>query len=348
PRNSTSRTSRDFDARRDGPYGRPSLTMQRRKSSRHGTSTVTSPREEPNEDDVVPTLDELSEPTQTMTATFEPDPPPLNYSLHARKKAIIIFWTLILIDCVVIPIALYFGLWYGTTRKQLSANAVFSIVTAGLGGVSILEYILRLRQLLKKDSTCRPIGAPRGYLDFFHWNFSVGWFFVVIELIVGTIPRHPPMRLLSMPVASMLFAFGTELLIVDFLRIFQYPSPIRISSIPKGSQLRPCIYHIIEDVCAVDGGGGTAFREALNKRYEASHTFRAMLRRLGLFWAFGGEGAAVVVTVIVFTTDKEPAYVVGWAAPFVWAGFWALLTYGYVKYMLKKEKVHWREGVLQK
>jgi hypothetical protein len=47
-------------------------------------------------------------------------PPGLNYSLRPRKKAIAIFWTLIVLDCVAMPIALYFGLWYGT---GLSPNA---------------------------------------------------------------------------------------------------------------------------------------------------------------------------------------------------------------------------------
>lgn len=47
-------------------------------------------------------------------------PPDLNYSLRPRKKAIWIFWTLIILDCVAMPIALYFGLWYGT---GLSPNA---------------------------------------------------------------------------------------------------------------------------------------------------------------------------------------------------------------------------------
>jgi len=65
-------------------------------------------------------------------------PPPLNYSLQPRKKAIFWFWFLIFLDCVCMPIGLYFGMWYGLTREQLSANAVFSISTALLGTVSIV------------------------------------------------------------------------------------------------------------------------------------------------------------------------------------------------------------------
>ena len=59
------------------------------------------------------------------------------------------------------PLALYFGLWYGT---DLSPNTVFSIVTAALGGISIFEYVLRFWHLWKKGSTCRVIGGRRSYV----------------------------------------------------------------------------------------------------------------------------------------------------------------------------------------
>jgi hypothetical protein len=123
----------------------------------------------------------------TQVTYEDPDfthPPPLNYSLRTRKKAIFWFWTLIILDCVFMPIGLYFGMWYGLTRDQLSANAVFSISTALLGTVSIVEYFIRFLRLWKKNSSCRVIGAQRWYLDWFHWTLSVGWFFVMIELIV--------------------------------------------------------------------------------------------------------------------------------------------------------------------
>lgn len=146
----------------------------------------------------------------------------------------------------------------------------------------------------------------------------------------------------------MLYVFAFELLIVDILRYFHVPAPIRLSSVPKGSQLRPCIYSIIEDVCAVDGSGGTEFRENLNKRYEASHTFRAMLRRLGLFWAVGSMSIAVLDTILIFTIQHEAAYVIGWALPFFWAGIWTLATWLYVKKKLRDEKTAWAEEVAAK
>lgn len=136
------------------------------------------------------------------------------------------------------------------------------------------------------------------------------WFFIAVELIIGTIPREPLIRLLSMPVPSMLFWFGLELVVLDIMRVLGVPAPFRISSVPKGAPLRPGLYSIIEDVVAVDGGGGTAYREALNRRYEASHYFRQMLHRLTLFWSVAAVAMAVMLTAIIFTCQRNTAYVV--------------------------------------
>lgn len=146
----------------------------------------------------------------------------------------------------------------------------------------------------------------------------------------------------------MMWVFGTELLIVDLMRYFKLPAPVRMSSIPKGAQLRPAIYSMIEDVVAVDGSGGTEYREALNRRYEASHVFRSLLRRLGVFWAVGAEAMAMLTTILIFTIGPEAAYVVGWSAPFVWAAIWTGITIYYAKYMLKKEQQAWTEELQEK
>lgn len=167
----------------------------------------------------------------------------------------------------------------------------------------------------------------------------------MVELIIGTIPKNPPIRLLAMPLATLLLTFGTELLIIDIARIMKIRSPLRISSMPKGTELRPGIYNIIEDIVAVDGSGGTAFRERLNARYEASHIFRQMLHRLTLFWAIGAEAMAVLTTILVFTLSDDAAYTVGWSAPFVWAGIWTLGTIWYVKKDLKLEQERWTQDL---
>ncbi|KAH8652223.1 hypothetical protein BX600DRAFT_441119 [Xylariales sp. PMI_506] len=346
------RASEEFDRRYDGPFGRPSLAMTRRRSS--AAAGDVTPERVALEDIIAATDTDATTNTAANPITitkeppaFQPEPPPLDYTLRTRKLAIVLFWFMIVFDSVVLPIALYFGLWYGVgpgnpADVRLSANTVFSIVTAAIGGASIVEYFVRFWRLWKSSSPCRVIGAKRWYLDTFHWMFSLGWIVIMIELIIGTVQENPPIRLLSMPLSTMLFVFGTLMLIIDVMRFFHVPAPVRISSVPKGAQLRPGIYSLIEDVCAVDGSGGTAFRVAFDRRYSASHLFRTMLRRLGVFWAVGAEACAALCTALVFGLENaDISYVVGWSLPFVWAGVWAALTTVYVKWELAREKKLW-------
>lgn len=283
-----------------------------------------------------------SRPSQQITSTssYPSQPPPLHYSLddNHRKITIFWFWSLIVVDIIAIPIILYFALFYLTS---LSHEAVFSISTGCLGGVSIIEYFVRFYRLFKKGSTCRPIGARRWYMDWFHWNFSIAWFPIMVELIIGTSMDEPPIRLLAMPVSTLCWWFGFEMLLSDILRILRVKQFLRISSVPVGEPFRPCIYALIEDIVAVDGSGGTEFRINLDKRYKASHYFRVMLHRLALFWGFGAVLAATVTTVLVFTLEHDAAYVVGWCLPFVWAGISALITMFWVKKSLRYEREQW-------
>lgn len=343
------RKSEQFDRRYDGPFAqetrRPSTVSTFNNVGLAGPASPGIAALSPNRS----RLSETAGNGEIQVDAYSPTPPSLNYSLRTRKWAIFLFWTVIVFDSVAMPLALYFGLWYGVgpgaanpENRKLSPNTVFSIVTAALGGASILEYFVRFWRLWKKGSTCRVIDAHRWYLDWFHWNFSLAWIIVMIELIVGSVPEHPYIRLLSMPLVTMLFVFGTQLLIIDALRYFEVPAPVRISSVPKNAQLRPGIYSLIEDVCAVDGSGGTEFREALTRRYMASHVFRVMLRRLGEFWAVGAEGCAILCTILIFTLDSgDAAFSIGWSVPFVWAGIWAWLTILYVQRELKKEADLW-------
>ena len=150
--------------------GRPSLSFIRRKSSAQTTELDGRSSSAPPLPTIPITEDGTVEPagiaadaidSSPSMSVVDSAPPPLEYSLRVRKLYIFIFWSLVFIDSIAMPIALYFGLFYGT---NLSHNTVFSISTAALGGVSIIEYFLRFWRLWKKGSTCRAIGARRAYV----------------------------------------------------------------------------------------------------------------------------------------------------------------------------------------
>ncbi|KAF3384816.1 hypothetical protein F1880_002923 [Penicillium rolfsii] len=269
------------------------------------------------------------------------EPPPLPYSLHTRKKAIAFFWTIFVIDTLGQPVILYWTLWYCT---DLSPNLVFSIVTACLGGVSVFEYFYRLYNLRRKGSRARPLNAKASWLDFFQINFTIVWLILAVELIVGTVPTQPYVRLVAMVLPTVMFYFGFVHLTLDILRIMGYKAPFRISSTPKGSVMPTALYALIEDVVAVDGGGGQIYRYALRVRYLSSPYFRRMLFEMNCFWSGGSIIFAAVFTAIIFTVSEPVAFTLGWTLPFAWAGVWTLITIPWVQSDLRREKQAWTEN----
>ncbi|KAL3478673.1 hypothetical protein BJX99DRAFT_224130 [Aspergillus californicus] len=267
------------------------------------------------------------------------EPPPLPYSLRDRKKSITFFWTLFVLDCVAQPLGLYFGLWYGT---NLSHNLVFTIVTISLGGISVFEYFYRFYNLFRSNSKTRPLNARRSWLDFFQINFTIVWLILAVELITGTVPEEPYVRLVAMVLPTVMFYFGAVYLTLDILRACGHRAPFRISSTPKGAVMPTALYVLIEDVVAVDGGGGQMYRYALRTRYLSSPYFRRMLVQMNYFWAGGAMIWAAAITAMIFTTPQDAAFAIGWSVPFVWAGLWIIITIPWVQSDLRREKEAWQ------
>ncbi|EKG18640.1 hypothetical protein MPH_04113 [Macrophomina phaseolina MS6] len=268
-------------------------------------------------------------------------PPKLHYSLRTRKRKIARFWTPLLVDCCVIPVALFYSLRFST---RLSNATIFAITTALTGGTLVLEFFLRGYHLWKRSSDCRPKGSSRSYFDYTHWVFLLAILVAITELVVGNAYPDPIERLLAMPVPSVLLVFAATVLLHDLLHLCSYNSPVRISTCPAGATFRPGIYAVIEDIVGTDGGGGTEFRENFDLRYRSSYQFRHMLRVLSLFWSLGGTATALGTAALVWTLDVDYAYGVGWVAPFIWGLIWTLLTMYFVPQCLRLEYASWAEA----
>ncbi|KAL1620239.1 hypothetical protein SLS56_009731 [Neofusicoccum ribis] len=275
-------------------------------------------------------------------ASFDPvRPPPLHYSLRTRKKQIARFWLPLLLDCCILPVALFYSLRFAT---RLSDATVFAITTALIGGTLIIEFVLRGYHLWKRNSTCRPKGSPRAAFDWTHWVLLLAILVAVAELVVGNAFPEPLVRLLAMPAPSVLAVFAADVAVRDALHLAGACAPVRVSSAPAGAAWRPGIYVVVEDIVATDGGGETAFRERLDRRYAGSYMFRRMVRVLSLFWGLGGLAAALGTAALVWTLDRDVAYGVGWVAPFVWGLAWTLLTMRWVPRCLEREYASWTEA----
>jgi len=104
------------------------------------------------------------------------------------------------------------------------------------------------------------------------------------------------------------------------------------------------LYALIEDVVAVDGGGGQMYRYALRTRYLSSPYFRRMLFEMNCFWSGGSIIFAAAITAIIFTVSEPVAFTLGWTLPFAWAGVWTLITIPWVQSDLRREKQAWAEN----
>jgi hypothetical protein len=147
-------------------------------------------------------------------------------------------------------------------------------------------------------------------MDSFQYILSVSLVLVITLTIIGGTGKKPKIRVLAMLAPSFIFMTGLELLILDLLRLSGCRVPVRLSSIPRGGKMRPAIYLIIEDVTAVDGGGGTVYRERLNRRYEASAYFRRLLHFFTFFWSVAAMLMGSSTAMLVLSTERSIGYVV--------------------------------------
>lgn len=159
--------------------------------------------------------------------------------------------------------------------------------------------------------------------------FSLGCAFTLISLI-------------SLPVPYLMTTIGLQLVIVTLLsRNTALCTPLRVSSLPRGAPFRPPLYTIIEDIVAVDGGGGKIYRQALDDRYKASPIFQQLLMELSLFWGIGAVAIGVVLIVLIATIDGVVAYGLAWSVPWLWAICCVPITVRWVRKRLVDEKLQY-------
>lgn len=230
--------------------------------------------------------------------------PELPYSLHTRKGSIATQWGILLLPTCILTLILDFAIKHGNhvhedigmsecftiRRKASMSNNLFqalTVPTAILGVFTIATSILRTWKLLKNTSSSRPVDASRWSCDYLTWNLLLGTVVATAVLAPATGDDPPNVRQASMPQAVVLYFASSQLLITGVLCHLGWTTPITLSSTKRKQPARPGVFVLIEDVVAVDGGGGTLYREVLIARYEASPYFRTLLRQLNWFWGLG-------------------------------------------------------------
>lgn len=215
-------------------------------------------------------------------------------------------------DACIVPILLYYALTFG---GNVQGWISFAVITAIWGGPTYVEFAVRSLRLIKKNSNFfKPLGVDRRWgFDITNWMLVLTIAAVTSLLIVGAAPHIVFLRVLSMPGPAILFCLAGPLFLMSLYSACGWRAPFRISSTAKGGMVLPGIYYIVEDIVAVNAGGGRPFREGWAARYNASPVFRKMLRDLSWFWGISGivVGAACTVVVVIHQVDKAVAYGVG-------------------------------------
>ncbi len=224
--------------------------------------------------------------------------PQLPFTWHHGWKrwrlGILIF--LMFVDACVLPIVLYYAMYY---VGHVQGFIIFIIVTTIWGGPTYVEFGIRTIRLIKKEQFYRPLGTTS------RWSFDLVTYASVICItavtalfIVGSAPHIVWLRVLCMPGPAILYSLGGVLALLSLYNVMGWKAPFRISSTAKGEEVLPGAYYFMEDVVAVNAGGGRPYREALAARYQASHRFRRMLVNQSLFWSIPSLILAIPLTVI--------------------------------------------------
>ncbi|KAF2432122.1 hypothetical protein EJ08DRAFT_732862 [Tothia fuscella] len=290
----------------------------------------------------------------------------LPYSLHGRYSAIAIAWTFIIIPPIFLNLGLFYGLWYGTNVDRVASlpapkgthdvylaktTLVLTIPTAVLGIFTIIAIIERVYKLTQPSPQFRPLKSPRYGLDVFQWGYFAA-LLIISALISSTLARDDTdhdghelqIRLVSMPASVLMYFLAILNGLSLILNALEVTLPFQFGSSDAGTVVRPAIYYVVEDVVAVDGNGGVAYREAFGARYRSSPIFQRMIWTLSVVWMVAFFVMASALTILVFTLPKAAVYAVGWAAPFLLAGLLAIWTIFYVKAALKKERAKIEDG----
>ncbi|KAI1417027.1 hypothetical protein F5Y13DRAFT_153575 [Hypoxylon sp. FL1857] len=271
-----------------------------------------------------------------------PGLPRLNYKLLDHKKKLFLVGGLLVLEGSILPIVLFYPLWFATTLRH---GILFAIITSFFGLVSGLEFAHRSWRLILKDDRYRPLDGKRWRFDFTHMTLSIGYTVMTGILIGASIPHEPLVRPLAMPLPLFFIEVGSLALTTGIMEARKMPATCKVSSTPKGAPIPPVLLTFIEDVVAVDGGAGKTYRKRLLGRYKVSKDFRALIKRLNWFWGVGCTLVGAGSLAVVWTVPQEIAYGIGWGAPLVFTIIWTAITIFWSRKSLQIEKKRWMENL---
>jgi hypothetical protein len=148
-------------------------------------------------------------------------------------------------------------------------------------------------------------------MEFLQNNILIVTALVEIELIAGTAPNNPIMRLSAMP-SPICFYLGFLFISSAILMQIHWRLPFNMSSTDKGMPWHPALLAFIEDAGAIEGQVGVEYRKQVMRRYEISPRFRRMVLLLSWGWGMGFITLTNVSTVLIMELSEDIYFGVGW------------------------------------
>ncbi|KAF2220532.1 hypothetical protein BDZ85DRAFT_266747 [Elsinoe ampelina] len=215
-----------------------------------------------------------------------------------------------------------------------------AVACFGFGEIWILGA--RVWRLFFRQEECAPLlSRSRWELDATSWVYLVAVLMALIPFVVGSELVIPKLYLYG---PSFIMVFLGILMIISF---FPFRLPVGINSQPRGSRMRPFIYYAAEDFIAVDGLQDREFRIRYNERYEENKSFRRFFYFLTVWWILGVMLYEGAVSAIIWLLPFHYAFGASLGVLFGWIATWALCTYGFVEWEMRRENKAYEAAALE-
>jgi len=291
--------------------------------TRSDSTAVTNTNEKMNEHD----NDTLNDHTLAL--------PDLHFSY---KWSLIGLYIGFLVLCnVLIPCLLYYLLQIFT---PITTKELIGISSAALGISSCFDAPFRLYRLVRHRRTYGPLGSDVWWhLDFVMWTYTFALLVFAFPLAIA--PAIAFYNFFLMSTMMLVGPVGVVFIFSLLASHYRWRLPVRCSSEPRGSCMKPAVFYCIEDVAAVDFKHGRKFRKRMHDRYNASPPFRALMTQLTVYWVFCGTVYCGITAAVTWGSPLNFAF--GWVLGqfFIWAFVAAVGCYFLARRGLRRERAYW-------
>ncbi|KAJ3936195.1 MAG: hypothetical protein NXY57DRAFT_282756 [Lentinula lateritia] len=259
--------------------------------------------------------------------------PDLHFSY--RKTSVALYVAFLIICNVLIPCLLFYLLQNFT---NITTKELIGISSAALGISSCFDAPFRLFRLVKHARTYGPTDVW-WHLDFVMWTYTFALLVFAFPLAIA-----PAIAFYNFFLMSTMMLVGPVGVVFFFSLLayhYQWRLPVRCSSEPVGSLMKPAVFYCLEDVGAVDFMHGRIFRQRVHRRWDASPPFRQLMTELTIYWVISGAIYCGLTAAVTWAATLNFAF--GWVLGqfFIWAFVSWVGCHFLARRGLKRERAYW-------